>query len=63
MTDSTRTSDLNNNTNQINEFCHNEIETLYIKLAEAEAEIANGDKGKDFYEVARKLRKKVHGKK
>jgi len=35
---------------------------LYSKLAEAEAEIANGAKGKDFFEVAKKLRTYVHGK-
>ncbi len=34
---------------------------LYAKLAEAEAEIANGDEGEDFFEVARKLRDSVHG--
>jgi PHD/YefM family antitoxin component YafN of YafNO toxin-antitoxin module len=36
--------------------------TLYTKLAESEAEIANGDGGEDFSEVARKLRNSVHGK-
>jgi len=35
---------------------------LYAALAEAEADIANGDEGQDFFEVARQLRKKVHGK-
>ena len=35
---------------------------LYAKLAEAEAEIANGDAGEDFFEVAKKLRRNVHGK-
>jgi prevent-host-death family protein len=35
---------------------------LYTKLAEAEAEIANGDEGEDFFEVARKLRNNIHGK-
>lgn len=35
---------------------------LYSKLAEAEAEIANGAKGEDFFEVANELRGKVHGK-
>jgi len=36
--------------------------TLYTKLAESEAEIANGDEGEDFFEVARKLRNGVNGK-
>ncbi len=35
---------------------------LYTKLAEAEVEIANGAEGKDFLEVAKKLRAYVHGK-
>ncbi|KLU59858.1 hypothetical protein CEB3_c39920 [Peptococcaceae bacterium CEB3] len=35
---------------------------LYGKLAEAEVEIANGVEGKDFFEVAKKLRAYVHGK-
>lgn len=35
---------------------------LYSSLAEAEAEIANGDEGEDFFEVARKLRNSVNGK-
>ena len=35
---------------------------IYSLLAESEAEIANGDLGKEFSSVARKLRKKVHGK-
>ncbi|MHB1407340.1 MAG: type II toxin-antitoxin system Phd/YefM family antitoxin [Desulfitobacteriaceae bacterium] len=35
---------------------------LYSKLFEAEAEIANGAEGKDFFEVAEKLRANVHGK-
>ena len=35
---------------------------LYGKLAEAEAELANGAEGKDFFEVATKLRACVHGK-
>lgn len=35
---------------------------LYTKLAEAESEIANGDEGKDFFELAKKLRRNVHGK-
>ncbi|HEY8875158.1 MAG TPA: type II toxin-antitoxin system Phd/YefM family antitoxin [Desulfosporosinus sp.] len=35
---------------------------LYSKLAEAEAEIANGAEGKDFFKVAEKLRVYVHGK-
>jgi prevent-host-death family protein len=36
--------------------------TLYTKLAEVESEIATGDEGEDFLEVARKLRNSVHGK-
>lgn len=39
-----------------------EMLNLYAKLAEAEAEIANGAEGEDFFEVARKLRNSVHGK-
>lgn len=35
---------------------------LYAKLSEAEAEIANGAEGEDFFKVAAELRKKVHGK-
>ena len=35
---------------------------LYGKLAEAEAEIANGAAGEDFFDVAKKLRASVHGK-
>ncbi|GBF33637.1 VapB protein [Desulfocucumis palustris] len=35
---------------------------LYGKLSEAEAEIANGAAGEDFFEVAKKLRASVHGK-
>ena len=35
---------------------------LYSKLAEAEAEIADGAEAKDFFEVAEKLRVYVHGK-
>jgi hypothetical protein len=35
---------------------------LYGKLAEAEAEIANGSVGEDFFEIAKKLRSAVHGK-
>ncbi len=35
---------------------------LYAKLAEAEAEIANGAEGEDFFEFAKKLRADVHGK-
>lgn len=34
---------------------------LYSKLLEAEAEIADGAEGKDFFEVAEKLRASVHG--
>jgi hypothetical protein len=35
---------------------------LNNKLAEAEKDIANGDKGEDFFLIAEKLRKTVHGK-
>jgi len=38
------------------------IINLYIKLAEAEEEIANGAEGEDFFEFAKQLRNKVHGK-
>jgi len=34
---------------------------LYVKLAEAEEEIANGAKGEDFFEVAKQLRSSVRG--
>ena len=34
---------------------------LYAKLAEAEAEIASGAEGVDFFEFAKKLRVDVHG--
>lgn len=34
---------------------------LYAKLAEAEAEIASGAEGVDFFEFAKKLRADVHG--
>ncbi len=34
---------------------------LYAKLAEAEAEIANGDEGEDFFAFAKKLRADVLG--
>ena len=34
---------------------------LYAKLAEAEAEIASGAEGVDFFEFAQKLRCDVHG--
>jgi prevent-host-death family protein len=34
---------------------------LYTKLAEAEEEIVNGLEGEDFIEVARQLKKTVHG--
>jgi hypothetical protein len=34
---------------------------LYAKLAEAEAEIANGDEGEDFFAFAKKLRSNVLG--
>lgn len=35
---------------------------LYDKLAEAEAEIANGAQGEDFSKIAKQLRDSVHGK-
>ena len=35
---------------------------LYAKLAEAEAEIASGAEGADFFEFAKKLRVDIHGK-
>lgn len=35
---------------------------LYGKLAEVEAEIANGAEGEDFFKVVRQLRNNVHGK-
>ena len=34
---------------------------LYAKLAEAEAEIASGAEGIDFFEFAQKLRSEIHG--
>ena len=34
---------------------------LYVKLAEAEEEIANGAEGEDFFEYARQLRNSIHG--
>ena len=34
---------------------------IYAKLAEAEAEIASGAEGADFFEFAQKLRADVHG--
>lgn len=34
---------------------------LYAKLAEAEAEIANGDTGEDFLTFALRLRADIHG--
>ena len=34
---------------------------LYSKLLEAEQDILNGDEGKDFFEVAKRLRESVHG--
>ncbi|WIV10564.1 hypothetical protein [Proteiniborus sp. MB09-C3] len=36
--------------------------SLYAKLAEAESEIEDGDEGKDFFELAKKLRRNVYGK-
>ena len=35
---------------------------LYARLAEAEAEIASGADGANFFEFARKLRADVHGR-
>lgn len=35
---------------------------LYSKLFEAENEIRNGEKGEDFFEIAKKMRIKVHGR-
>lgn len=35
---------------------------LYAKLADAEAEIAAGAEGVDFFDFAKELRSKVHGK-
>jgi prevent-host-death family protein len=35
---------------------------LYGKLAEAEAEIADGAQGEDFHKIAKQLRESVHGK-
>ena len=35
---------------------------LYGNLAEAEAEIASGSEGEDFFEFAQKLRSSVNGK-
>lgn len=34
---------------------------LYTKLAGAEEEIANGEEGEDFFEIARQLRSSIHG--
>lgn len=34
---------------------------LYAKLGEAELDIANGDQGEDFLDVAQRLRGKIHG--
>lgn len=34
---------------------------LYAKLGEAELDIANGDQGEDFLDVAKGLRGKIHG--
>jgi hypothetical protein len=34
---------------------------LYAKLADAETDVANGDKGVDFNAFAQELRAKVHG--
>lgn len=35
---------------------------LYAKLSEAETDIADGDKGEDFFEVAKKLRNSINGR-
>ena len=35
---------------------------LYARLAEAEAAIEAGDKGRDFYAVAKKMREKLIGR-
>jgi prevent-host-death family protein len=35
--------------------------SLYGKLSEAEAEVAKGEQGEDFYTFAKKLRKNIHG--
>jgi prevent-host-death family protein len=35
---------------------------LYGKVAEVEAQIANGSQGEDFFQVAREMRAKIHGK-
>ena len=37
------------------------LDEIYDKLAEAEAEIASGDEGEDFFEFAKKLRLDVFG--
>lgn len=58
MPDTRTISDLRNNSEETSEFCRN----LYAKLAESEAEIANGDAGEDFFEVARKLRGRINAK-
>lgn len=34
---------------------------LYMKLGEAELDIANGDEGEDFLDVAKQLRGKLNG--
>jgi prevent-host-death family protein len=36
--------------------------SLYIKLAQAKEEIAHGEEGEDFFEIARQLRNCVHGR-
>lgn len=58
MPDTRAISELRNNSKEKLEFCHK----IYAKLAEAEAEIANGNTGEDFFEVARKLRGIIHAK-
>lgn len=34
---------------------------LYARLLEAEAQVADGDAGEDFFKVARSLRSGIHG--
>ena len=36
--------------------------SLYGKLSEAEAEVARGEQGEDFFTYAKKLRENVYGK-
>ncbi len=37
------------------------VTELYSKLAEAEAEIADGAEGEDFFAAAKQLRGRIHG--